>query len=178
MNNITFKQILDQQASIFKSIKSEDVGALIKLLLNYKMKGRIIGLGAGRMGYSLRAFIMRLGHLGFNAYMIGDTNLPRVGPSDLVLVNSSSGHTPSIVLHTEQAKDAGATVVLLTSAKDSRIAKIADVNIHYTVSSNLQLMKTANEQFSMLFFDYIAQRIAYTSGEDIRRIEHNHSILE
>ena len=30
----------------------------------------IFGLGAGRMGYSLRAFIMRLSHLGYNAYML------------------------------------------------------------------------------------------------------------
>ena len=67
-------------------------------------RGKIVGLGAGRMGYSLQAFIMRLSHLGYIAYMLGDTSVPRIGVGDLVLVNSSSGETPSVCLLAEIAK--------------------------------------------------------------------------
>ena len=43
------------------------------------------------MGYSIQAFIMRLSHLGYPAFMIGDMSLPRIGSDDLVIVNSILG---------------------------------------------------------------------------------------
>ena len=74
-----------------------------------------VGLGAGRMGYSLKSFVMRLSHLGLNAYMIGDTTLPRVDENSTVIVNSSSGETESLKIFTYQAKEAGASILLLTA---------------------------------------------------------------
>ena len=58
------------------------------LLLNKEEAPNIIGLGAGRMGYALRAFVMRLCHMGFQASMIGDTNVPRVRENTIIFINA------------------------------------------------------------------------------------------
>jgi 6-phospho-3-hexuloisomerase len=121
---------------------------------------------------------MRLSHIGFEAYMIGDTTLPRVGHGDLVLVNSSSGNTPSILLYTEQAKQAGATIISLSANNESKIASLADRTICYTVEEDFQLMKTSYEQFSFLFWDFVAQKIIVSGNLNVEKIEYNHSILE
>ena len=141
-------------------------------------RGKIVGLGAGRMGYSLQAFVMRLSHLGYLAYMLGDTSVPRIGVGDLVLINSSSGETPSVCLLAEIAKKNGAKVILLTSGRGSTLAKLADEVIHYKKTQSVQLMKTLYEQFSYLFFDSCASYIAMNGNLSIKEIETNHSILE
>ena len=53
-------------------------------------------MGAGRSGLAAKAFAMRLMHLGFNVYLVGETTTPAVQPDDLVIAVSGSGETPSI----------------------------------------------------------------------------------
>ena len=176
--NTEFENTIRQHIEIFNSINDGEINRLIKTFCDLSKTNRVIGLGAGRMGYSLRSFIMRLSHIGFHAYMIGDTSLPRVAQNDLVLINSSSGNTPSIALYAKQAKEAGAQIILLTASIDSSIEKISNQVIRYKVTNDMQLMKTVHEQFSMLLFDHIAHRIVEDAKIDISFIEHNHSILE
>lgn len=153
------------------------IGALNNAQLNNSF---IVGLGAGRMGYSLRAFIMRLSHLGFMTSMIGDTSVPRIGKNDLVIVNSSSGSTPSIVLYTEQAREAGSFIVSFTTNENSKIAKLSDLHIKYghQLEKSQQFMKTAYEQATFVLFDIITNLIIETLKIDVSVAEHNHSILE
>ena len=101
------KLILDEIDMMHDSLVKNDVESYIELLTEKlsSSSGDIIGLAAGRMGYALRAFIMRLNHMGFNASMIGDTNVPRVKQDSILFINSSSGETPSILLFAEQAKN-------------------------------------------------------------------------
>ena len=98
------KLILDEINMMLDSLVENEVENYIGLLTEKlsSSSGDIIGLAAGRMGYSLRAFIMRLNHMGFNASMIGDTNVPRVRQNSILFINSSSGETPSILLFAEQ----------------------------------------------------------------------------
>jgi 6-phospho-3-hexuloisomerase len=162
-------------------IDEDRISAFIGALNNAQLNNSyIVGLGAGRMGYSLRAFIMRLSHLGFKTSMIGDTSVPRIGKNDLVIVNSSSGMTPSIVLYTLQAADAGAFVVSFTTNESSKIAKLSDIHILYgqQLEKTQQFMKTAYEQATFVLFDIITNLIIETLKIDTSVAEHNHSILE
>ena len=101
--------IINEVTKMSDALDENEVNQYIKCLIPYLASPsvEIIGLAAGRMGYALRSFIMRLSHMGFNATMIGDTNVPRVKENSVIFVNSSSGETPSIVLYTEQAKENG-----------------------------------------------------------------------
>jgi 6-phospho-3-hexuloisomerase len=43
--------------------------------------------GMGRMKCAVRAFTMRLMHMGLDAHVIYDTNCPNIGKGDLLIVN-------------------------------------------------------------------------------------------
>lgn len=171
------QKIFEELANKWEMIDQSQVDAVVDKIKEYEFY-KIVGIGAGRMGFSLQSFIMRLSHLGLNAYMLGDTTFPKIDKKTLVLVNSSSGETPSIILYVKQAKLAGAEVVLFTDKRESTIASLAS-NVFYCgyVSSN-QIMKTLNEQFSLLLFDYITE--CYLSKFDLDRdwVSGNHSISE
>ena len=162
--------------NLHKSLKDDEIKLFIDKILN--CKGKIIGLGAGRMGYSLQAFIMRLSHLGYNAYMIGDTTLPRIGVGDCVIVNSSSGETQSIYLLSSLAKLHGASIMTITHNSESSIAKESDYLLTYQPIQSKQIMKTAYEQFTYILLDSIAQELSMRGVLTLEEIEKNHSILE
>lgn len=170
------KQSIAEIELLYSSIRKEDEAELIEQIS--KANGLIIGIGAGRMGYALQSFIMRLSHLGFSAYMIGDTSLPRIGRNDLVIVNSSSGETKSVSLLAEIAKSSGATIILITSNPASTLGKLSDLIITYEPIKSNQIMKSAYEQFSLLFFDHCCHELIDKMDLSVSHIENNHSILE
>ena len=174
------KLILDEIDMMHDSLIKNDVESYIELLTEKlsSSSGDIIGLAAGRMGYALRAFIMRLNHMGFNASMIGDTNVPRVKQDSILFINSSSGETPSILLFAEQAKNEKGEIFLTTCNKKSSIGKLSNSIIQIPTIQSVQLMKSPYEQFSMLLYDYIIYRLVETLGLDKEKISSNHSILE
>ena len=148
------------------------------LLKNNDVKPDLIGLGAGRMGYALRAFIMRLCHMGFNASMIGDTNVPRVKENTIILINSSSGETPSIIQYAQQAKSEKGKIFLTSCSTDSSIGTLSDFIIKLPTVKTQQLMKSPYEQFSMLLYDYIVIKLMNSLDLDSDKVSYNHSILE
>lgn len=170
------QKIFEEIQAVYSSINVEHENILVEQIT--ACGGNVIGLGAGRMGYAMQAFIMRLSHLGINSYMLGDTTLPRVGREDLIIINSSSGNTPSIVLLADLAKVHGATLIVLTSDASSQLSKMADFVIKYDPINTQQLMKTVYEQFSFLFFDHCAHQISDRVALSKDEIEQNHSILE
>ena len=66
--------------------------------------GKIFIAGAGRTGYIMRCFAMRLIHLGFCAYVIGDTEMIAAKAGDLLLIGSGSGETKTLRVYMEKAK--------------------------------------------------------------------------
>src|SRR5262249_27463042 len=110
--------ILKEIDAVLSLVDQTSVERLIKAL----RKGRrVVTIVAGRVGLATKGFAMRLGHLGFAAYALGDMTVPSLGvKGDLVLIASGSGETPSIALLAETAKQSGATVALLTGNPSSR----------------------------------------------------------
>jgi 6-phospho-3-hexuloisomerase len=99
----------------------------IALVSEIEKAERIFVAGAGRSGLMVRAFCMRLMHLGLNAYVTGETVTPALGQADLLLVASGSGATESLVVMAKKAKKRlGARVALVTIDGNSPIAQIAD----------------------------------------------------
>jgi len=88
---------------------------------------RIYVAGAGRSGLMAKAFAMRLMHLGFESYVVGETITPAMAEGDLLVAFSGSGETRSIADICRTARAVGGTVALVTSTPDSTIAKTADL---------------------------------------------------
>ncbi len=110
-------------ASTARSINEDDARAFLNRMLSAR---RIYVAGAGRSGFVAKAFAMRLMHLGFDAYVVGETVTPSFSREDTLVAFSGSGETTSIVDICEIAKEIGGTVCLVTSSPASRIAKVAD----------------------------------------------------
>ncbi|TRM96233.1 6-phospho-3-hexuloisomerase, partial [Sulfolobus sp. E1] len=70
---------------------------------------------------------MRLLHLGYNSYVLGETIVPAIGKNDIVIAISGSGRTKLILTAAEAAKEAGAKLIAITSYNDSPLSKIADI---------------------------------------------------
>lgn len=171
------KDLIKEIQILADGLNQEEIEKVVELI-SKKNDSLIIGLGAGRMGYSLRAFVMRLTHLGFNAFMIGDTGLPRINEDSIILINTSSGETPTIKLYAEQAKNVGATIITFTTNSKSSIGLISNYVVEMEKYESNQLMKTLYEQFSFLLFDYIAEKIFTKMNLEKKWVEKNHSILE
>ena len=88
---------------------------------------KVLVMGAGRSGLVGRAFAMRLLHMGFNSYVLGDTIVPSVSKGDVVVAISGSGRTKLIVTAAETAKQVGAIVAAVTTYPDSPLGRLADV---------------------------------------------------
>src|SRR5687767_11860125 len=56
-------------------------------------KRRIFLYGRGRSGFVARAFAVRLMHLGFQTYVVGETITAPVAKQDVVILVSGSGTT-------------------------------------------------------------------------------------
>jgi len=129
-------QMLGELRGVFSCLAPELAKTFLK---EVEAAPRIFGCAVGRSGFILRGFLMRLMHLGFSVYVVGETITPRLQPQDLLIVISGSGETaqPREVLR--RANAVGARTLALTAARDSTIAQEADVVIHIPGTTKLTL---------------------------------------
>ena len=118
------KDISEEVLNISKGLDAKQVEEFIQALLKSK---RIFIIGAGRSGIVAKAFAMRLMHLGFDSYVVGETITPALRSKDILVAVSGSGETSMIVSAAKIAKKIGAKLAAVTSYPQSTIAKISDI---------------------------------------------------
>jgi 6-phospho-3-hexuloisomerase len=106
------------------AVNQEEVEALVDAIL---AAAKVFVYGAGRSGFMMQAFAMRLGHLGLNAWVVGETTTPAIGPDDLLVVGSGSGQTRTTLAIVEAARQRGAKTACLTAHPDSPVARACDL---------------------------------------------------
>ncbi len=184
-------QVMQEISQVLYSITDQDVDKLISLICDVLKRptGKVCGFGAGRMGYGLRAFMMRLNHLGIPAYFIGDTFIPPLDENDIFIVTSGSGETRSVLKYLEIAKEKGVRTLVITGNGESTMAKLADYSIVFKSSNgglnsadnenkinSIQPMTSLNEQSMFIFFDIISVMLIRTIGikkEDEKKFHFN-----
>lgn len=90
---------------------------------------RVFVYGTGRSGLVARGLAIRLAHLGYSTYVIGETITAPVQAKDLVILVSGSGETYPVAMTAEIAHTIGARVIVLTGNRHGRVAQDADVVI-------------------------------------------------
>ena len=178
------KLILGEIDTVLSKVDDSQVDDLLASITDAK---KIVTVGAGRVGMAVRGFSMRLGHLGFSAYMLGDATVPSISEGDLLVVGSGSGETQTIYDLVEIAKKNKAKIVLVTGNRDSRMGKLADVIVEVRAPSktkkvegfiSVQPMTTLNEQCLGIFFDAVVLRLMEKLGETHETMWARHSNLE
>jgi 6-phospho-3-hexuloisomerase len=168
----------------------------IKKTIEYIMGAdSIFIMGAGRSGLVGKAFAMRLMHLGFTSYVVGESTTPAVHKNDVVIAISGSGETRSVSDLGRIAKDIGATLITVTSNKDSTLGHISDttLEIHGRSKedtggylerhmrgeySHLTPLGTSFEISSLVFLDALIAELIYITGASEADLKSRHAKLE
>ncbi len=178
------EQILTEIKTVLTKVDQAQVDTLVRDILAAR---RIIASGAGRVGMAVRGFVMRLKHLGLDAYILGDANVPSLKEQDLFLVCSGSGETQTIFELTAIANRNQAKIALITGNPASRMGKLAQTIVEIRAPSktkqvegfaSIQPMTTLNEQSIGIFFDAVVLRLMEELNETHETMWERHSNLE
>lgn len=180
---------------IAESLSDEEVEEFVAEILK---AGRIYVMGAGRSGLVAKAFAMRLMHLGLSSFVVGETITPAMTGNDLMVVFSGSGKTKTVADIAETAKEIGARLALITSNRDSRIGRIADIIViiehqrdevkddgaEFEIRQMMGEHKsfaplgTLFETAAMIFADAVISRIMEITQTDEKELKNRHANIE
>lgn len=126
-------RILEDLRDIVNQVDESQAEALMKEI---RQADKIFVAAAGRSFLMMKAFAMRLMHMGLKVYVVGETVTPAIGPEDLLIVGSGSGGTATIKVMAEKAKKIGARMALLTIYEESAMAQMADTLLIVPAATN------------------------------------------
>lgn len=172
-------------------LQAVDAGALRKLEERIAASSRVYVAGAGRTGLMVRAFAMRLMHLGLDVHVVGEVTTPAMRAGDLLLIGSGSGETGALCAVARRARSLGGTLALLTIVPSSTIGKLADVVVRLEAPSpkaalplggshrsSVQPMGSLFEQALLLVLDALVVRLARARGASYEEMFARHANLE
>jgi len=148
----------------------------------------IFAAGKGRSGLQMRAFAMRLMHMGLSVYVVGDVTTPAITAGDLLVIGSGSGRTASLVQYAGRAVSLGARVALITIDPESPVARQADYIIRIPATTpklpdseagqSVLPMGSLFEQALGLLLDILIVQLMAETGTDAGQMFSRHANLE
>jgi len=188
-------QITKGVEKTLSKISHKQVENMINMLLWAKYK-HILIIGVGRSGLIGKAFAMRLMHLDFDVYVMGETITPAIGHGDLIIAISGSGTTKLAVTAAEIGKEVGARIIAVTSHPNSDLGKIADHVVQIRgrtkiakekdyflrqltgVHEPLAPLGTIFELSTMIFFDSLIAELIKRLGKSEGELRRKHATIE
>jgi len=181
----TLDVVIDEIRSVLSGVTDESIEELSGSILKAK---RVFLFAMGRSGLAIKAFAMRLMHLGLKVHVVGEVTSPSLGEGDLLIVGSASGETPSVVLNSKKARKVGAGIVAITASKESTVAGLSDMVITVPTKtpkvpdragvSSVQPMGNLFEQSLLILTDIIVMNLMERLSIDSEMMFKNHANLE
>ncbi len=178
-------QILDELGETVGHVRSDMAEKLVDTIIDAQT---VFVAGAGRSGLAMKSFAMRLMHIGFDTYVVGETVTPNITDKDVLLIGSGSGSTSSLVAGTNKAHAIGAAICLITIDANSPIGKLAEVVLTIPAPSpkvnrdlgfrSVQPMGSLFEQSLLLTLDAIVLRLMERTGKTPELMFTRHANLE
>lgn len=182
------KTALYELSQVFAKTKEEDIRPLIEEIIK---ADRIFLLGAGREGLSTREFAMRLMHLGKAAHWVWDDTTPAVRKEDLFICACGSADVSHENIICDNAKRAGANLILITPSAEGHLLTIADTVVKIPAMAykavyhseeeyvpTVQMMGNQFEQALLVFFDVIAMMLKEEMQLNNEEMEARHRNVE
>ena len=176
------KTVLREHEQVLMTVNEQEVQKLLEAIAEANC---IQVFGMGRMKCAVRAFVMRLMHMGLNAHVVYDTTCPNIGPGDLLIANAACTTIGYVVM--SFAKRAGAKVVAITANPNSKAAKLCDFTVNlkgqvhggrdYEIPS-VQPMAALFEQTIFVFEDIIIQLLMKKLGITAEQMAKRHTNLD
>ncbi|CAG9622729.1 6-phospho-3-hexuloisomerase [Sutcliffiella rhizosphaerae] len=185
MNTITYLEtIIKELQGTITEVSEVESEQLVEAILSAR---KVFVSGAGRSGFMGKSFVMRMMHMGIDAYAVGETVTANLEQDDLLIVGTGSGETKTLIPIVEKAKSLGGTVAAITLSTQSTIAKLADLTVTLPGApknredgqyETIQPMGSLFEQTSLLFYDAIILRFMEKKGLDSKQMYGKHANLE
>jgi 6-phospho-3-hexuloisomerase len=180
------ERILSEVADCVRQVSTE---SLIQAAVLMESSSRIFVAGAGRSGLCMRAFGMRLMHLGKTVYVVGDTTTPSITVADLLILGSGSGRTASLLALAEQAHLKNAKILLFATDAASPLAELSDLRVVIPAPSfraadkvydsiSIQPLGTLFEQSMFILCDSLILGLMQRTGVSTAQMFERHANLE
>ncbi len=175
---------LSEVRAVFTALTSEAAETLLSELRQAK---RIALYGVGREGLMMKAFAMRLFHLGLDAHVVGDMTTPPLAGGDLLVVSAGPGGFSTVLALMGVAADAGARTVVVTAQPEGAAASRADVTVHLpaqtmaddlTGQPSVLPMGSVYETAQLIFFELVVIMLRQRLGETAESMRARHTNLE
>lgn len=178
------KTVSDENLKLLARLDAGQVMRFVKTLQDAK---RVFCGAQGRSGNILRCFCVRLMHLGYESYLVGETITPSIGKEDMAVVLSGSGHTTFTVELAKIARQQGATTCGIIGVRGSPLEKNLDAHIVLPGGSKLaknedlrsvQPPGSLFEQAAFLLLEAIVLELYQSQGSDRKTLLARHTNLE
>jgi len=176
------EKVLQEHRKVLLAVNDEEVEKLLDAIAEAKC---IQVFGMGRMKCAVRAFVMRLMHMGLDAHVVYDTTCPNIGPGDLLIVNCACTAVGYMVM--QFARKLGAKVVAVTANPKSKAAKLCDFTVNlkgqvhggrdYEIPS-IQPMAALFEQAIFVFEDIVIQLLMKKLNITAEQMARRHTNLD
>lgn len=181
----TESRILDQiVAEITGVIAKMDEGDIERAMPLIGKTGRVYATGEGRSGFQARSFAMRMMHIGYTSYMVGETICPSMHEGDVLLAISGSGTTRRTVEDAEAAKKLGVKVIAVTSKPESPLAAAADAvivvpgRVKGEAGGSIQLLSSLFDQSVHIALDALCLMLSRRDNVSDADANANHANVE
>jgi 6-phospho-3-hexuloisomerase len=114
---------LNELAGVFEKVDDNEVDRALDMIAR---ANRIVVFGAGRERLQIMGFAMRLFHMGLPVAVSGDVTAPPVGTGDLFMLACGPGEFSTALALMGVARQAGASILLVTAQPKGRAAALAD----------------------------------------------------
>lgn len=176
------QQILEEIHEAVSAVPEERIEEAAAVLHEKRMQKdtRFFVYGEGRSGLMARAFAMRLMHIGYPVYVVGETVTPSIQAEDVVVAISGSGSSKSVVDIAEKSVKTGAFVFAVTNRTDSPLAK-ASSQVFFVPGAikadqgaarhSIQLLSSLFDQCLHILLDCLCLRLSrleHKTEEDAR----------
>lgn len=177
-------EALKELGLVFADLSSDAAEPLLRELVAAK---RIALYGAGREGLMIRAFTMRLFHLGLDAHVVGDMTTPPLGTGDLLVVSAGPGTLAMAAALIGVAKEAGSRTLVITAQPDGVKTQEIDTVVvlpaqtmanDETAKPALLPMGSLFEAAELIFFDLVTLLLRDRLGQDAAQMRARHTNLE
>ncbi|XP_010537194.1 PREDICTED: uncharacterized protein LOC104811988 [Tarenaya hassleriana] len=186
-------QICNQIASVFSKPTHPHPPPLDLLateIASVSRLGRIFLYGVGREGLMLRAFCMRLFHLGLSSHLVFDMTTPPISSADLLIASAGPGGFSTVDAICSVARSAGARVLLLTAQPETGFSVRHATAVCYIPAQTmaddggdaaerpLLPMGSVYEGAMFVLFEMVIYKLGEILGESPDAVRSRHTNLE
>ncbi len=127
MTTSLYKSALGELEGVFDRLNDADVDKANEMIA---AANNIVVFAGGREKLQIMGLAMRLYHMGLKVAVEGDMTTPPVGKGDLFIVTVGPGEISTALALLGVARDAGASILVITAQPQGRAAGYADFVLH------------------------------------------------